>query len=368
MIPSFELKTQYQQVKAEILVALERVLDSGAFILGNEVRDFEKEFVAWNESSHGCGVGSGTEALHLALRALHVGAGDEVIVPTFTYIATASAVSMCNARPVFVDVEPETFTLNVEQVAAAVTPRTKAIIAVHLYGHPANMSALREIADRHKLALIEDCAQATGARWQGTRVGNLSDYGCFSFFPTKNLGAYGDGGFVTARTHELEQRIRCLRTQGQGERKYYHHVIGTNSRLDEMQAAVLRVKLRYLDKWNRERRSVAQRYIQGIQVAGIKMPLEQAGCEHVYHQFTVTAENRQRLQDSLTQQGVGCTVYYPLSVHLQEAYAHCGQREGSLPVAERLQDQVLSLPMYPEMSDDQIERVIQAVTSSVASV
>ena len=363
MIPSFELRTQYQQMKSEMLEALSRVLDKGQFILGPEVEAFEEEFKNWNGSSYAVGVGSGTEALHIALRALDIGPGDEVICPTFTYVATVSAVALTGATPVFVDIDPQTYCMQLSEVQAKITPRTKAIVAVHLYGHPADLLELRRLADKHHLALIEDCAQATGAEIEGKKVGTRGDLGCFSFFPTKNLGGYGDGGMVTSEKADLYNKVKMIRTHGQGAIKYHHEIIGTNSRLDEIQATILRIKLRRLDQWNDSRRHVAQTYAKSMRNSAVILPSEAQGCRHVYHQYTVRSSERPALMQHLKNKGVGCTVYYPVSLHLQQAFQNLGHRLGQFPQAEAAQEQVLSLPMYPELSSAQIEEIAEAINS-----
>jgi dTDP-4-amino-4,6-dideoxygalactose transaminase len=366
MIPGFELKTQYQKIRSEVEEAVLRVLSSTHYILGPEVEAFEAEFAAWHGARHAIGVGSGTEALHLALRAFDIGPGDEVICPPFTYMATAGAIAQTGARPVFADVELDTYGLDPARVAEAVTPRTRAMVVVHLFGHPAPMGPLLDIARRHNLVVIEDCAQATGAQVGDDKVGTLGDVGCFSFYPTKNLGGVGDGGMLLARDPEVARKLRMLRAHGQGGQKYYHEILGTNSRLDEIQAAVLRVKLRHLDEWNALRREAARSYGQKLAGKGLALPVEAPGCRHVYHQYTVRCPHRALLIEHLRQQGVGCTVYYPLSLHLQPLFAHLGGKRGDFPRSEEAQDQVLSLPMYPELTEEQIDQVAAAVGSFAA--
>lgn len=363
MIPSFELRTQYQEMKTEILEAISRVLDKGQFILGPEVEAFEEEFKTWNGSAHCVGVGSGTEALHIALRALEIGAGDEVICPTFTYVATASAIALTGATPIFVDIDPLTYCMDTREVESKVTPRTKAIIAVHLFGHPADLVEIRRIADKNHLAIIEDCAQATGAEINEKKVGSWGDLGCFSFFPTKNLGAYGDGGIISSDKADLVARVRKIRQQGQGAIKYHHDILGTNSRLDEMQATVLRIKLRRLDTWNASRRKIAATYAQTLHNPAVVLPTEAKNCRHVFHQYTVRSTQRPALMEHLKAKQVGCTVYYPLSLHLQQSFNDLGHRKGQFPHAEAAQEQVLSLPMFPELNKEQLDQVAEAISS-----
>lgn len=361
MIPTFELNSQFRNLKSEMMAKLEAVLDRGQFILGQEVAAFEQEFATWNGSKHAIGVANGTDALQLALRAIEVRPGDEVICPTFTYVATASAISFTGAKPVPVDIDLTNFSAIPSAIEAAINERTKAVILVHLYGHPGYVDEVVAICKKHNLHLIEDCAQATGASYKGTKVGNFGVAGCFSFFPTKNLGGYGDGGMVTSSDPKIAERIKMLRAQGQGSTKYQHDILGTNSRLDELQAAILRVKLPYLDRWNEQRRSIASAYQQLSNSEHITFPKEMADCFHVYHQFTILSPCRSELQAYLTNKGIGFTVYYPISVHLQPAYRSLGWGKGSFVNAEQAQEQALSLPMFPEMTKEQLEEVCQAL-------
>lgn len=359
MIPILELKTQYAEIREEVEKAVCEVLARTHYILGPEVAAFEQEFAEWNGSPHGVGCASGTDALVLALRACGVGAGDEVIVPSFTFMATAGAVSSVGATPVFADVDATSFNLDPAQVAKRITPRTKAIVVVHLYGHPADMNAFLELGREHNLKIIEDCAQATGALYHGRKVGTMGDAGCFSFFPSKNLGGAGDGGMVLTAHPEIDERLRCLRGHG-SRRKYYHDELGTNSRLDEIQAAVLRVKLKHLARWNEKRRAVAAVYTEKL--AGVvNTPVVAANCQHVYHQYTIKTSRRDQMMQFLNSHGVGAIVYYPRALHQQQVYRHLNTRGADLPVTERIQDEVLSLPMYPELTAAQIEQVVGAV-------
>jgi len=360
-IPQFDLSDQYAAVGAEIRTAIERVLFSQQFVLGREGAAFEEEIAVLCGVAHGVGVASGTDALILALRACGVQAGDEVLLPTYTFVATGSAVSALGAKPVFVDIRPETYNLDPSELERRVTSRTRAIIAVHLYGLAADMDPILAFAKSRKLPLIEDCAQAIGALYKSRRAGSFGDAACFSFYPTKNLGAYGDAGMVVSNSAELAAHLGTLRNHGQTA-KYRSSEPGWNSRLDEMQAAVLRVKLRHLAEWQGTRRSHAAEYTRLLQqVPGIMPPHEPEGLEHVYHQYTIRTEQRDALQRHLAARRIGTTVYYPYPLHLQPLYAHVGHRAGDFPHAERAAQEVLSLPMYPELRKDQIAHVVEAI-------
>ena len=360
-IPQFDLSDQYAAVGAEIRTAIERVLSSQQFVLGREGAAFEEEIAVLCGVAHGVGVASGTDALILALRACGVQAGDEVLLPTYTFVATGSAVSALGAKPVFVDIRPETYNLDPSELERRVTSRTRAIIAVHLYGLAADMDPILAFAKSGKLPLIEDCAQAIGALYKSRRAGSFGDAACFSFYPTKNLGAYGDAGMVVSNSAELAAHLGTLRNHGQTA-KYRSSEPGWNSRLDEMQAAVLRVKLRHLAEWQGTRRSHAAEYTRLLQqVPGIMPPHEPEGLEHVYHQYTIRTEQRDALQRHLAARRIGTTVYYPYPLHLQPLYAHVGHRAGDFPHAERAAQEVLSLPMYPELRKDQIAHVVEAI-------
>jgi len=367
-LPILDLKAQYDGLREEIAVAISGVLESQHFILGPNVSALEREIAAFCGTPSAIGAASGTDALILALRAAHVGPGDEVIVPAFSFIATADAVSILGARPVFSDVDPDTLNLNVAHAASLVTPRTKAIIPVHLYGQPADMDAVMALAMRHNLLVIEDCAQGLGARWRGTRVCAFGDYGCISFFPSKNLGAYGDGGMVTTSNEEDGRHIAALRSHGSTQ-KYHSDIQGMNSRLDELQAAILRVKLRKLEEWNEARRQVAAMYRAAL--AGqerIQLPYERPEATHVYHQFTVRIENRDAVQRQLAEACIQSIVYYPIPLHLQNMFQDLGYRQGDLPVAERASSEVLSLPMYPELTLSDIDYITAKLIEAVSLV
>jgi dTDP-4-amino-4,6-dideoxygalactose transaminase len=365
MIPLVDLKAQYAALKPEIDAALQRVLDSAAFILGREVEEFERAFAAYCGTGHAIGVASGTAALHLALLACGLEPGHEVITTPFTFIATAEAIYHTGARPVFVDIDPRTYNLDPALVEAAIGPRTRAIVPVHLYGRPAGMDGLLEVARRHGLRVIEDAAQAHGARYRGRRVGTLGDAACFSFYPGKNLGAYGDGGMVTTNDPEIAGRLRMLRDHGRTD-KYAHRIIGYGERLDALQAAILQVKLGHLDAWNAERRRAAQRYRSLLAGSPVVLPLDAGDAESAYHLFVIRVYERDRVLKDLKAGGVGAGIHYPIPLHLQEACAHLGYRPGSFPHAELAANEVLSLPLYPEISQSQQEEVAAVVRASAS--
>lgn len=353
-------RAQYLAHRAEIDDALRRVLDKGRYILGEEVQAFEFEFAAYIGVAHALGAGSGTEALHLALAACGVGPGDDVITVAHTAVATVAAIELTGAAPVLVDIDPATFTLDPDQLERALSPRTKAIVPVHLYGCPADLAPILEIARGHGLRVVEDCAQAHGATYRGRRVGAWGDVACFSFYPTKNLGAIGDGGAVVTNNAELAKQARLLREYGWAER-YISHLPGWNSRLDELQAAVLRVKLRHLDSDNAARARLAALYADGLAGAKVILPTTPADRTHAYHLYVVRSPRRDELLAFLKERGIGALVHYPAPVHLQPAY-HGRLRGGDrLPQSERAAREVLSLPMYPELSDDDVGRVAEVV-------
>jgi dTDP-4-amino-4,6-dideoxygalactose transaminase len=365
-IPMLDLKAQYAGIRDEIRAAMDEVLDSQHFILGPQVQAFEQEMAAYCGTKHAVGVASGTDALILALHAAGAGPGHEVIVPTFSYIATADTASLLGAKPVFVDILPDTFNLDPAQVEARITSRTKAIVPVHLYGQPADMDPILEVARRRGVMVIEDTAQAIGAKYKGRMAASMGDMGCISFFPSKNLGGYGDGGMVVTNSGDLAARLRSLRGHGTKTHKYKSEEQGWNSRLDEIQAAILRVKLRHLDAWKRGRQQNAARYDQLLSaIAGVTPPRVAPWAEHVYHQYTIRLRDRDRVQKALADQGVPSTVYYPVPMHLQGMFKSLGQGPGSLPHAERAADEVLSLPIYPELTAPQIERVAGALAAAV---
>jgi dTDP-4-amino-4,6-dideoxygalactose transaminase len=364
-IPQLDLSAQFAAIGDEICAAVDRVLTSRQFVLGREGVALEEEIAALCGVAHGVGVASGTDALILALRACGVRSGDEVLLPPFTFVATGSAVSALGARPVFADIRPETYNLDPSQLERRITPRTRAIIAVHLYGLAADMDPIVAFAKSKRLPLIEDNAQAIGASHNGRRTGSFGDAACLSFYPTKNLGAYGDAGMVVCNSPEIAARVRILRNHGQTE-KYRSSEPGWNSRLDELQAAILRVKLRHLAGWQHARRSNAAEYTRLLQqIPGIMTPLEPQGFEHVYHQYTIRNEQRDALQQHLAARKIASAVYYPHPLHLQPLYAPLGHMLGDFPHAERAAQEVLSLPMYAELRKDQIARVVDAIAAFV---
>ncbi|MEA5501449.1 DegT/DnrJ/EryC1/StrS family aminotransferase [Limnoraphis robusta] len=372
-IPPIDLSQQYKLIAPEVSLAVQQVLASGYYIGGSEVAQFEQQFGEYIGVSDCISCNSGTDALFLALRALDIGPDDQVIVPVFTFIATAEVVSAVGATPVFVDIDENTFNLDVNKVEAAITSKTKAIIPVHLFGQSVNMTRLMEIAKTHQLTVIEDCAQATGATWEGEKVGGIGDIGCFSFFPTKNLGACGDGGALTTHNRAIAAKIRMIKDHGQSS-KYNSEVVGINSRLDALQAAILNVKLRYLDQWNEQRCRIAQRYHQLLgAVPGLILPEEVTPGQSVWNQYTVRVlqrlgENgssflfdRNVVRAQLAERGISTMVYYPVPLHLQALYQNSGYQAGQFPVAEQLSQEVLSLPMFPELTTVQQDAVIYAI-------
>ena len=368
-VPFVDLQAQYRSIKVEVDAAVQRVLDTSAFILGREVEAFERAFAEYVGARECVGVSNGTAAIQLALQACGVGAGDEVIVPANTFFATAEAVSTAGATPVFVDCDPVTYNLDAGRVEAAVTPRTRAVIPVHLYGQPADLDAVFEVAAAHDLFVIEDAAQAHGARYKGDRVGPLARAGCFSFYPGKNLGAYGEGGAVVTNDAGVARRLRMLRDHG-SEQKYRHELVGYNARLEGIQGAVLNVKLKHLDDWNARRRRYAARYrelLGPLEEAGaLSLPREAAYAEHVYHLFVVQTGPRDALQRYLSAAGVQTGIHYPVPVHLQPAYAALGHKAGDFPNAESQAQRVLSLPMFAELTEHQLKYVAHALADFCA--
>jgi len=363
MIPMVDLKIQYHLLKAEIDRAVLDALESTQFILGPNVTDFEKETAQYLGVPYAIGCASGTDALQLAVLAAGVKPGDEVITTPFTFIATAEAICYAGATPVFVDVDPLTFNLVPELIERAITPRTKAVIPVHLFGQPADMAAISTMCERHKLVLIEDCAQSFGAATCGRMTGSIGDFGCFSFFPSKNLGCYGDGGLVTCATEEGAEALKMLRNHG-SRLRYHHDVIGFNSRLDELQAAILRVKLQHVDRFNHERRRVAQRYSAALSDV-VQVPFEDDKGVHVYHQYTLLTDQRDKLMAALSAEQIASAIYYPIPLHRQQVFA--AQCRGlSLPVAESIANRCMSLPIYPEMTDQQVDQVVAVVRKALA--
>ena len=365
-IPQLDLASQYAAIGGEIRCAVERVLSSQQFILGLEGTALESEIAALCQSAFGIGVASGTDALILALRACGVGPGDEVLLPPFTFVATGSAVSALGANPVFADISPATFNLDPAELQRRVTPRTRAIVVVHLYGLAAEMEPVLEFARSRKLPVIEDNAQAIGATYRGRRTGSFGDAACLSFYPTKNLGAYGDAGMIVTSSEPLAERLRTLRNHGQTG-KYVSGEPGWNSRLDEIQAAILRVKLRHLPAWQRARQALAAEYSAWLApLAGVTVPAIPPHCQHVFHQYTIRVRHRDALRQFLAERKIGTSVYYPVPLHLQPIYASLGYKPGDFPNAERACEEALSLPMYPELRGEQIARVAGAISEFFA--
>lgn len=375
MIPPVDLTEQFKQIQAEVNAAVTQVLAAGQYINGPIVQSFTEAFGQYVGTDHCIVCNSGTDALYLALRALNIGPGDEVITSPFTFIATAEVISAVGATPVFVDIDPDTFNIDITRIAAAITPRTRAIIPVHLFGHPVDMGPILDLASRHQLAVVEDCAQATGAQWQGKSVGSLSHVGCFSFFPTKNLGGCGDGGAITTNDPALADTMTMLREHGSRVR-YHHEAIGVNSRLDSVQAAILAIKLRYLDQWNQQRAAVAQRYDALLSdVEGVVRPQAPNFGQSVWNQYTLriagataNGQERNHIQQKMREAGVICMVYYPIPLHLQPVYESLGYKPGDLPQAEAASHQVLSLPMFPELDAARQDTVVATLKQVLSEV
>jgi len=365
-VPYLDLKVQYLSIKAEIDAAIARVLESGQFVLGADVANFEKDFAGYCGTAECIALNSGTSALHLALLAAGVEPDDEVITVPFTFVASVAAILYAGARPVLVDIDPRSFTMDPSAVGAAITPRTKAILPVHLYGQPADMDPIMDVARRHGLVVIEDAAQAHGAKYKGRAVGSIADMACFSFYPGKNLGAYGEGGAVTTNNAAYARTIRMLRDWGQ-DRKYHHLLRGYNYRMEGFQGAILGVKLRYLDRWTESRRAIVQQYNSLLDGCDLETPAEMPWAHHVYHVYTIRSENRDATQTALTAEGIQTGIHYPVPVHLQPAYSDLGYGPGAFPQSEKAAREVLSLPLYPELSSQSVECVAHAVRKAVAN-
>lgn len=359
-VPFMDLKRQYLGLRDEILSTVDRVFESTEFVLGKEVAAFEEEFAAYCSAGHAVAVNSGTSALQLALLAAGVGPGDEVITVPLTFVATVAAITYTGARPVFVDVDPMTYTMDPRGIEAAITSRTKAILPVHLYGHAADMESICRVARRHDLVVIEDAAQAHGAEYKKRRCGSIGDLACFSFYPGKNLGAYGEGGIVTTANSEFVRTIRMLRDWG-AEKKYYHVLKGFNYRMEGVQGAILRVKLRYLEGWTEARRRSALLYSESLKESGLSLPIELPGNRHVYHIYPVLVPRRTEFMEALAGRGVQTGIHYPLPVHLLPAYSDLGYTVGNFPSAERVASQEVSLPIFPEMTAEQIQHVSETI-------
>jgi len=363
-----DLKAQYVTIKEEINDAIQKILDSCAFAGGPFVEEFEKNFAAFCGCKYSIGVGNGTDALWLALLAIGVGSGDEVITVPNTFIATCEAISMCGAKPVFVDINEESYTMEAALIEKVITKRTKAIIPVHLFGQMADMDPIMDIARRHNLFVIEDACQAHGAEYKGKRAGSVGELGCFSFYPGKNLGAYGEAGAIVTNNEQFNQRMRMLRDHGQSK-KYFHDVIGWNARMDGIQAAVLNVKLNHLSKWNEARRTNAEYYNHFLNdMRAIKTPKVMKYNKHIYHVYAVRVQSRNSVIEHLKEKGIGCLIHYPVPVHLQQAYGTFGFKNGSYKISEMCSDELMSLPMYPELSRDQIEYVADSLKSACSEL
>ncbi|MBM3270846.1 MAG: DegT/DnrJ/EryC1/StrS family aminotransferase [Candidatus Sericytochromatia bacterium] len=363
-----DLKRQYQALKPEIDAAVAKVLESGHYIMGPTARQFEQEIAVFLGTPHAVAMNSGTDALHLALRALEIGPGDEVITTAFTFAATSEAIGILGATPVLVDIDPATYNLSPGAVRAAVTPRTRAIIPVHLFGQPADMEPILAMAAERGIAVVEDCAQSTGATWHGRHTGTLGTIGCFSFFPSKNLGAAGDGGMCTTADPALGDRLRMLRSHG-WKRKYYQEVIGVNSRLDEIQAAILRVKLPHLPAWNARRLEIARRYDHLLaDVPEVVVPGTLPDTVPVFHQYTIRVPRREQIAAAMKEAGIETQVYYPYPLHLLPIHASLGLAQGALPESEKASGEVLSLPIFPELTDAEQDRVVGALKAALRSL
>jgi len=365
-VPLLDLTAQFRSIEPEIREAMDRVVTSGRFIQGPEVVEFEKEVGAYCRVPHAIACASGTDALILAMRALGVGPGDEVVTPAYSFLASASAIALVGGKPVFVDIEPDTYNIDLEKLEGALTPRTKAVIVVHLFGQCANLDTVKTICERRGVPLVEDAAQAIGAEWNGKRAGSVGDIGCFSFFPSKNLGAFGDGGLVVSTRAELGDKLRLLREHG-ARPKYNHIELGMNSRLDALQAAILRVKLRHLENWTEGRRRNADLYRERLAGAAVGLPVARPEARHIYNQFVIRSTKREELRAHLAAAGVGTEIYYPKPMHTQPCFASLGHTEGDFPVSEAASRETLAVPIYPELTKEQIAYVADRVREFVAS-
>lgn len=359
MIPMVDLGKQFAGIREEIMEMMSQILESSNYILGPKVREFERRVAEYIRVSDAIGVASGTDALHLSIEALGIGDGDEVVTTPFTFFATVEAILYTGARPVFVDIDPETFTIDCSRIEDKITPRTKAILPIHLFGHPSDMERIMNIAERHGLHVIEDCAQAFGAEIKGRKVGSFGDAGCFSFYPSKNLGAYGDGGMITLNNRGFSDSIKSLRNHG-SKGSYIHDSVGFNSRLDEIQAGVLLVKLKRIDEYNSKRRQKVSLYNELLSNT-VTCPAERKGAYHVYNQYTIMCKKRDEVRRQLRENGISSVVYYPCPLHLQNALSFLGHKEGDFPNAENASMEVLSLPLYPELEESSIERIAEVI-------
>lgn len=363
MIPFVDLKAQYDSIKDEIDEAIQNVINNTSFIMGEELKKFEEEFAQFCDVKYAIGVANGSDALILALRACGIGEGDEVITIPHTFIATAEAISNVVGKVIFVDIDPKTYTIDVSKIEEKINKRTKAIIPVHLYGQSANMDPIMRLAKKYDLKVIEDAAQAHGAEYKGKKVGSIGDVGCFSFYPGKNLGAYGDAGMITTNNEEISKKLRLLRNHGRVTKKYEHEIEGYSSRLDNLQAAILRVKLKYLNKWNAMRRKNAEKYNELLgNIGEITTPYEADYAKHVYHLYVIRVKNgRDKLREELKSKGVATGIHYPIPLHLQPAYSYLGYKRGGFPVTEKASQEILSLPMFAELNGGQIEEIVKII-------
>jgi dTDP-4-amino-4,6-dideoxygalactose transaminase len=355
-VPLLDLKAQYANLKTEIDGAVRSVMESTRFIGGPEVSGLEEEVARYSQCAYGIGCASGTDALLLALRALNIGPGDEVITTAYSFFASAGVIANVGALPVFVDIDPRTYNIDPHRLEAAITPVTKAVIAVHLYGQCCDLTAVKAVCDKHQIYLIEDAAQAIGSEWEGRRAGSIGDFGCFSFFPSKNLGGAGDGGMIVCQDASLADRARLLREHG-SKPKYYHSIVGTNSRLDALQAAILRVKLRHLDRWSEARSKNADLYDRLLEGSRVGRPYRDPRTRHIYNQYVLRVPERDALRQNLTERGIGTEVYYPVPLHLQKCFATLGYKEGDMPQSEAAAKETVALPIYPELTEEQIRYV-----------
>jgi len=360
MIQMLNLKKQYEAIRQEVEEAVSAVLESTAYILGPRVKEFEAKVAEYIGVSDGIGVANGTDALHLSVKALGLTEGDEVITTPFTFFASTEAILYERAKPVFVDIDPDTYCIDVSKIEEKITPRTRAILPVHMFGHPADMTTIMQIADKHGLVVIEDCAQSIGAHINGRKTGAFGNTGCFSFYPSKNLGAFGDGGLITLNDREVAESILKFRNHG-SVGGYLHEVVGINSRLDELQAAILLIKLKHIDEYNTLRRKWATMYTSLLKDK-VACPVERPGCHHVYHQYTIRHSERDRIKGKLAKEGIASNVYYPIPVHLQPALADMGFKKGDMPEAERASEEVLSLPIFPELDERSVETIAGIIT------
>jgi len=359
-VPLLDLKAQYAEIKADVDDAVRRVMESARFIGGPEVSSLEEEVARYSQCPHAIACASGTDALLLSLRALGVGPGDEVVTTAYSFFASAGTIVNAGGTPVFMDIDPRTYNMDPHRLEAAITPKTKAVIAVHLYGQTCDLTAVKAVCDKHQLWLIEDAAQAIGAEWEGRRAGSVGDLGCFSFFPSKNLGGAGDGGMMVTRNPEFAEKLRLLREHG-AKPKYYHSIVGTNSRLDAIQAAILRVKLRHLDRWSAARGRNADLYDKLFEGSRVARPFRDSRARHIFNQYVIRSPRREELKQFLADRGIGTEVYYPVPLHLQKCFAPLGYHEGDLPHSEAAANETLALPIYPEVGEERIRYVAQTV-------